>query len=80
MQKWEYEVITSLKLYSNEVDATKDRLNELGNRGWELCNTITDENMNAVFIFKRPQTPLKDSDFQFATIMAALPESSKGLV
>ena len=45
-RKWEY-TITSF-----DVDA-KDRLNNLGDAGWEVCGTTTSNEVGSVIIMKR---------------------------
>jgi len=50
VQKWEY--------FSTDITgfgaATDHQLNELGDRGWELCTSVGNQNFKALF-FKRPK-------------------------
>jgi hypothetical protein len=53
-QKWEYH-----RLFIDALnDDVVDKLNDVGERGWEMVNIISLINTNFVwFIFKRPSTP-----------------------
>jgi hypothetical protein len=50
-QQWEYEIKHSDRIGLYEW------LNKIGAEGWELCATLPTNELNAWFVFKRPQSP-----------------------
>lgn len=49
IQKWEYKLIPS-NLIAIDIDIMQDKLNQLGNEGWELIAISS----TGIYTFKRP--------------------------
>jgi len=55
--RWEYMVIFSFFEYRDGADPMKitERLNILGDKGWELVNFVLENGSHEKYIFKRPK-------------------------
>lgn len=56
MEQWEY-LMVEVNLHSVTVTASTERINNLGEQGWELVATVPNEyGSSAWLIFKRPKS------------------------
>jgi hypothetical protein len=54
MQRWEYEIVELFALTKDEVQAAKKTLNQLGQKGWEVCGALNLDEACANILLKRP--------------------------
>lgn len=54
MQRWEYDIVSLDTGNENEVRNAKETLNKLGQKGWEVCGTLNDDDLSAKVLLKRP--------------------------
>lgn len=57
LTQWEYKTIKSLDI----KESMDENLNKLGNEGWELTGTLSNENGDGRLLFKRPKQKTQDN-------------------